>query len=56
MTLIETCERMAEIIKLQAEIIQKQAEIIEQRDIVDLVADLRERADAERREIEKEIN
>lgn len=56
MTLLEVCERQASIIKLQAEIIQKQAEIIEQKKIVDLVADLRQRADAERKEIEKEIN
>ncbi len=56
MTLLETCERMAEVIKLQAEIIQKQAEIIEQRKIVDLVSDLRARAETERKEIEKELN
>ena len=41
---------------MQAEVIHKQAELIEQKEIVDLVADLRARAEAARKEIEKEIN
>ena len=56
MTLLEICERQAEIIKLQAEIIQKQAEIIEQNNLADEFAGFRAEAAALRKCIEKELN
>lgn len=56
MTLLEICERQADIIKLQAEIIQKQAEIIEQNNIADEFAGFRAEAAALRKCIEKELN
>ena len=55
MTLIETCECLSEIVKLQAEIIQKQTEIIAQNDIEDIFDDLRQKSEKARKEIEKEI-
>lgn len=56
MTLLEICERQAEIIKLKAEIIQKQAEIIEQNKIADEIADLRVDVAARYETIKNEIN
>lgn len=56
MTLLEICERQADIIKLQAEIIQKQAEIIEQNNIADEFAGLRVEAAARYETIKNEIN
>ncbi len=55
MTIIETCERLSEIVKFQAEIIQKQAEVIAQNDIEDIFEGFRKKSEKARKELEKEI-